>query len=310
MQRDKIRLPPLNALRTFHAVMRHGSFRSASEELLVSPQAVSQQIKLLEEALAVPLFNRRGRKIEPLDEAVLLSHYVESAFAELAEGVRRVTKIGHRNRIDVNASPYFAVRYLVDRLDQFRTRHPGADIRIKTMVELPDFVSDEVDLAIQWGFGQWKDVEARLLVRDPKIICCTPERAADLPTAEHLRSVPLLHFGLSTGLWPRIFAALGVVGHDIQNEIQFYDAASMRRATLSGLGIGLISVFDAEEDLKSGRLVAPLGVDALAGMSDADVPGFYLVYPRANRRVKIVASFCDWVLSVDWGRPAQPAGDA
>ncbi len=43
------RLPPLNALRVFWAVMRMGSFRAASEELLVSPQAVSQQIKQLED---------------------------------------------------------------------------------------------------------------------------------------------------------------------------------------------------------------------------------------------------------------------
>lgn len=43
------RLPPLNALRVFHTVVRHRSFRAAADELLVTPQAVSQQIKLLEE---------------------------------------------------------------------------------------------------------------------------------------------------------------------------------------------------------------------------------------------------------------------
>ncbi|TDT99513.1 LysR family glycine cleavage system transcriptional activator [Azorhizobium sp. AG788] len=302
MRSDTVRLPPLNALRVFHAVMRHGSFRSAADELLVSPQAVGQQIKLLEDTLAVPLFDRRGRAIEPTEEAILLSHYVQSGFDEFREGVRRICKVGHRNRINLNASPYFATRYLVDRLDRFRDRLPGADIRLKTMVELPDFSADEVDAAIQWGFGQWRDYESTLLVQDPKVICCSPARASALRSPQDLRTAPLLHLVLATNLWPRVLQHLGVDPGEVQKEIQFHDAASMRRATLSGLGIGLISVLDAQEDLKAGRLVAPFGLDAMADMDPADVPGFYLVLPRSNRRLKSVAAFREWILSEDWSR--------
>ena len=75
-----LRLPPLNALRVFHAVVRHRSFRSAAEELRVTPQAVSQQIKLLEDTLGQELFDRRGRTIAPHENAILLSHFVQSAF--------------------------------------------------------------------------------------------------------------------------------------------------------------------------------------------------------------------------------------
>lgn len=302
MRSDTVRLPPLNALRVFHAVMRHGSFRSAADELLVSPQAVGQQIKLLEDTLAVPLFDRRGRAIEPTEEAILLSHYVQSGFDEFREGVRRICKVGHRNRINLNASPYFATRYLVDRLDRFRDRLPGADIRLKTMVELPDFSADEVDAAIQWGFGQWRDYESTLLVQDPKVICCSPARASALHSPQDLRTAPLLHLVLATNLWPRVLHHLGVDPGEVQKEIQFHDAASMRRATLAGLGIGLISVLDAQEDLKAGRLVAPFGLDAMADMDPADVPGFYLVLPRSNRRLKSVAAFREWILSEDWSR--------
>ena len=65
-----------------------------------------------------------------------------------------------------NASPYFATRYLLDRVGGFRAAVPEADLRLTTMVELPDFVADDVDLAIQWGYGTWKGYEARLLMRD------------------------------------------------------------------------------------------------------------------------------------------------
>jgi len=65
----KLRLPSLNALRVFHAVAQHKSIRQASDELLVTPQAVGQQIKLLEDTLQVTLFERKGRSIELTESA-------------------------------------------------------------------------------------------------------------------------------------------------------------------------------------------------------------------------------------------------
>ena len=74
----------------------------------------------------------------------------------------------------------------------------------------------------------------------------------------------------------------------------------MRRATLQGIGIGMISVIDAEEDLRSGVLAAPLGRDALVGMPPEEVPGFYLVVPRGHLRVKAVAALHRWLVQQDW----------
>ena len=77
----------------------------------------------------------------------------------------------------------------------------------------------------------------------------------------------------------------------------------MRRATVSGIGVGLVSRIDAIEDLQTGRLVAPLGEDALLGMGESDIPGFYLILPRAHRRVQTIQNFCDWITAEDWGQP-------
>lgn len=280
--------------------MRKGSFRAAADELLVTPQAVSQQIKLLEDILAVPLFDRKGRVIEPTEQAIVLSHFVEAGFAELSEGVRRITRVGHRNRITLNVSPYFATHYLMQRLGSFRRTVPGVDLRMTTMVELPDFTKDEVDASIQWGFDRWKDFDCTLLVRDPKILCCTPELAAGIRTARDLSGQTLLHPMLSRGLWNRVLQHLAVEAFEGVDVMEFHDAATMRRATLSGLGIGLISRPDALRDIEAGKVIAPLGVDALSGMPDADVPGFYLVVPRAHKRVRTVAAFCDWIAGEDW----------
>ena len=75
----------------------------------------------------------------------------------------------------------------------------------------------------------------------------------------------------------------------------------MRRATLAGLGVGLISTIDAQEDLENGKLVAPLGSDVLKDMPADQIPGFYLVLPKAHRRVRPIAAFCKWLESEDWG---------
>lgn len=297
---DRLRLPPLNALRVFQMVVRQRSFRAAADELLVTPQAVSQQIKLLEETLGIELFERKGRAIEPNEQAILLAHYVQAGFDEFFEGVRRVTKIGYRNRINLNASPYFATRYLLDRLGRFRETMPDADLRLTTMVELPDFVRDDVDVAIQWGFGIWKPYDQTLLMHDLKVICTTPAMAPLLHRPADLLKMRLLHPVLSDDLWANILRHMGVEESAAHGDIRFQDAATMRRATLAGMGVGLISMIDAEEDLKSGKLVAPFGVNVMRTMPKEQIPGFYLVLPKAHKRLKPVVSFCKWIESEDW----------
>jgi len=297
----KLRLPPLNALRVFHAVVQHRSLRQAADELLVTPQAVGQQIKLLEDTLQVTLFERKGRTIEPTESAILLSHYVRAGFDEFAEGVRRVTKSAYRDRINLNASPYFATHFLLPRLALFREILPGADLRLTTMVDLPDFGRDDIDMTVQWGYGKWSDYEVSLLVSDPKIICCTPSIGEKIRSAQDLTRFTLLDTVKSTRLWPDILRHLAVEKTESDRSVGFDDAATMRRATLQGIGIGLISVIDAEEDLRSGALVAPIGRDALETMKRDEIPGFYLVVPKGHLRVKAVATLHRWLAQQDWG---------
>ena len=300
MTQSRLKLPPLNALKAFHAAARHSSIRAAADELLVTPQAVSQQIKLLEDTLQVTLFERRGRSIEPTEAAILLARYVDAGFEELSEGVRRVTNRKYKDRITLNVSPYFATRYLLPRLETFREFVPQSNLRLTTMVETPDFARDDIDVAVQWGFGDWGDLDSELLLKDHKVICCTSEVAARLRAPQDLLGETLLHPVVQNSLWKDILAFYGLEAEQEGSEIAFHDAATMRRATLSGVGVGLISRVDAEGDIRSGELVAPFGLDALLGMDAAQVPGFYLVLPRAHRRVSGVANFCNWITGQNW----------
>jgi LysR family glycine cleavage system transcriptional activator len=300
MSGSDLRLPPLKALQVFATVMTQGSFRAAADTLRVSPQAVSQQVKLLEDRLGVTLFSRKARLVEPTEAAVVLSHYVSAGLAEFEEGVRRLRKADGRLRININVSPYFATRFLVQRLETFRAQHPGVDLRMTTVIGLPDFARDEVDVSIQWGFSGWEGYECHLLIPDPKIICCAPDYAPPVRTAQDLAQAKLLHTVRAPALWTKVLRHLQVDRSEGEGMIEVHDAATMRRATRSGLGVGLISELDAREDIAAGRLVAPLGFDAVRDLPAGDVPGFYLVFPRSHKRVRMVAEFCAWVRSEDW----------
>lgn len=299
------RLPPLNALRAFHVVYRSRSLRRAGEVLRVTPQAVGQQIRLLEDVLDVALFLRQGRTIEPTESATVLAGFVQSAFSDLAEGVRRITRPSHRGRIALNVSPYFATHFLVPTLSLPDEAAAGAEIRLSTAIHLPDFDHHEVDLAIQWGYDDsWPAHETTLLLRDPKVICCTPALARRIRTAADLRDQNLLSLVTSSRLWPDLLRHLGQPARTPAHRIGFDDAATMRRATLQGIGVGLLSVIHADEDIGSGALVAPLGRHVLDEMPASDIPGFYLVAARPHLQTPPVAAFYRWLRDRDWGATA------
>lgn len=301
MTAGNIRLPPLNSLKVFWVVMQHGSFRDAADELLISPQAVSQQIRLLEDILGVSLFERKARAIKPTEQAIILSPFVKAGFNELSEGVKRISRSNYRSRININVSPFFATHYLMERLNCFCEQLPDANLRLTTMTKFPDFAVDEIDISIQWGFGKWEGYDAVLLVRDPKIICCAPNVAEKIKSKKDLSHVPLLHPVHARSQWSRVLSHLGLGAYEPSNKIQFQDADTMRRAAISGLGVGLISQIDALDDIQKGLLTAPLGVHALADMPKDEVPGFYVVLPRSHRRVSIINNFWLWITSEKWG---------
>lgn len=296
----KARLPSLTALRAFHVVFQCLSLRKAGEELAVTPQAIGQQIKLLEESLKVTLFERKGRSIQPTESAMLLATFVKSGFDEFAEGVRRVTRSDHRSYVALNVSPYFATHYFVPTLSVLGEAAPSTEIRLTTSVHLPDFEQDEVDMAIQWGYGNWKGYEWTHLVSDPKVICCTPAIARSVGRPSDLTRVGLLNSIAAKRLWSDIFRHLGVDERPPVHKIGFDDSATMRRATLQGIGVGLLSEIHADEDIRSGALVAPLGRDVLSDMPPSDIPGFYLVAPRSRLRVAAVAALYRWLFDKDW----------
>ena len=83
-----------------------------------------------------------------------------------------------------------------------------------TRVETPDFGRGGMDAAVQWGYGDWGGLEATLLLKDPKVMCCTPELAAGIDTPQDLADQQLLHPVPKNSLWSDILEFLDLQAPD------------------------------------------------------------------------------------------------
>src|SRR5579872_1148443 len=147
-------LPPLNALRAFEATARHLSMKRAADELGVTPGAVSQLVRLLEERLGLHLFQRANRGLRLTEAGQAYAVPLHHAFRQIADATRQVERSEGR-KLTVSAPPAFAASWLVPRLGRFRARHPEISLRIGTTRGLADFTTDGVDVAIRHGLGRY-----------------------------------------------------------------------------------------------------------------------------------------------------------
>ena len=201
---ERRRLPPLNALRAFEAAARHLNFSRAADELSVTPGAVSQQIQNLEEYVGAALFKRTPKGLLLTDAAQTALPALREAFDRLAEAASLLTAAVDGRRLTVSVAPSFAAKWLVPRLGLFEAAHPQVDVWLSADMEVVDFASGEIDLAIRYGAGRYLGLEVIKLMAETPL-----ERPEDL--ANHI----LLHDGSpdaddSCPDWPMWLAARGV----------------------------------------------------------------------------------------------------
>ena len=168
------RLPPLNSLRVFEAAARHSSFTRASEELYVTQAAVSHQIKALEEYLGIKLFRRQNRALFLTEEGQSYFLDIKDTFSSLVDATERLLARGAKGSLTVSLQPSFAIQWLVPRLSLFSDLHPDIDVRIKAVDMDDGSLTDDVDVAIYYGRGKWKDLNAQKLHTEYLVPVCSP----------------------------------------------------------------------------------------------------------------------------------------
>lgn len=262
------RLPPLNAIRAFEAAARHRSFVDAADELAVTPSAISQQVKQLEDWLAQPLFRRlpRGLSITELGKAYLppltdALDLMETATRQAVEGPG-----GRTLRITCLAS--FGAQWLTPRLHRFNAKHPEIDVLIATFDRLVDLETEEFDVAIRYGTRSYPGLQVEDLMRDSLGVVCSPDLIDDadhpIRAYEDLAHHTLMHDADARVNGPMDWESfLGQVGTSLPGPgrgPRFSDSHMMIQACIAGRGVmigrsGLIA-----DSLDSGVLIAPFGM--------------------------------------------------
>jgi LysR family transcriptional regulator, glycine cleavage system transcriptional activator len=286
------RLPPLNSVRAFETAARNASFTSAARELSVSQGAVSRHIACLEDWLGVKLFRRVHRGIELTPQGSAYFRLVRSALDQIELGSRQVKQSSDDRRLRLKLPPTFALRWLVPRLARFHALHPSIDVQITTSHEPADFDREDVDVSIySWAQPPTGPGYHRLF-GEVLLVVCAPgliERRGPIRSPDDLANHVLLCSLHRPVDWPTWLAAAQATHLDGNRGLKFENAALAVQAAIDELGVMVAQYAFVEDDLRTGRLIAPLPLRVRT--SGAYCLAFNTGRPRPYR----VRAFEDWV---------------
>ena len=291
----------LNALRAFEASARHQSFSLAAQELNVTPAAVGQLVRTLEDWLGSPLFVRStsGRaRLVTTEVAEQALPDIRAGLERLAVGLERLRSGCAGGVLTVTVSPAFAAKWLLPRMERFQAAWPETDLRLDTSLKPVDFVAQRIDVGVRYGRGQWPGLAAEKLMDEEVYPVCAPAllATATLQAPGDLRGQVLIHdqsVDTSTGFasWQAWLRHAGVQGVPTDRGLRINNSAAVLQAAIDGQGVALARSVMAHDDLAAGRLVRLFPQVRLESAL-----AYYVVYrPECIAQPK-VAAFRDWLL--------------
>lgn len=288
------RLPPLKTLPAFEIAASQLSFSAAAEELHLTHGAISRQVKSLEDFLGVPLFRRLHRHIAltPAGEALLPA--VRTAFQVLETSTVQLAAVPRQGPLVISCLATFMMRWLIPKLYAFHVLHPKIEVRLSASYAPIDFAGDGIDVAIRLGAPPWpRGMQAQPFLDDYVGPVCSPDllRTHRLDQPADLVHHTLLHTESRQQGWADWLALVGGAEVDVRTGLRFEHTYFMLEAAGSNLGIGIGSYALVEDDLKSGRLVAPLGF-VPSGRS------YYIMHPVGTARLAKIKAFRSWLLEL------------
>jgi LysR family glycine cleavage system transcriptional activator len=294
------RQPFLNGIRAFEAAARAGSFVAAAEELHVTPAAVSRLVKLLEERMGVALFERHANRLALTPAGAQYRDGLVPLLSALARLTEQVAERAGPQPLTVGVGPTFAIRWLIPRLAAFQRLAPDVEVRITTGGAAVPF-SEGWSCGIRLGEGDWPGLQATPLFAADLLPVCTPALASRLDTPSRLPPGALLRVAHASEDWPRWLAAAGVTGLAAQGPVFEYYGQALQ-AALDGVGIAMGIRPYIDDDLASGRLVAPFALSVPKGRS------WCLLHRPAREAEPGFRAFRDWLLAEAGRAPAAPDG--
>ena len=287
----------LRSLQALELAVRNGSFAAAADALGITPAAVGQRVKALEDYLGVELLlrGRSGIRAAPGLEAAL--RHLRQGFAELEEAAREL-ELQRGHELHIAAASDFVELWLAPRLDRFRAEHPNIRFCINGEGDAPMRLG-RVDCEVTYG-PPADDATADLLFRDYVLPIASPtnvERTARIDARDRLEGFPLVHLdfykddpaGLS---WPEWVAANGVARSAPERGMRFRRITAALDAVTANAGVTLCGLALLAERLESGEIGLPYDV----GAGRWSAHGFIARFRRDVEARRHIQRFRAWLL--------------
>jgi len=247
--------PPLRAVRVFEAIARLGSLSEAAAELMISPSAVSHQLKLLEAFLQQRLTHRQGRRLMLSTAGREYYRSIRSAFTVIRQATGHLRDQARSRQVTISLIPLFGMSWFIPRLSRFIHAHSDIEINV-VYANHRNYLSDASDLSIRFGSGQWTGYRAEKLISGEMIPVASREfiRLRGYIDSPALLAQSNLVHDEERVSWQQWFA-----DHDIRHFRRdgplFEDGLLTLAAVRAGLGCGLMREPMIASWLASGELV-------------------------------------------------------
>jgi DNA-binding transcriptional LysR family regulator len=285
-------------LRSFAAIVEHGSFARAAANLGVSPSALSQTIRGLETRLGVRLLNRTTRSVAPTDAGTRLLERLLPAMTEFDAAVAEVKAESGRpsGTLRINCPRTAAIHVLGPLIGPFLKAYPEITLDIVTEEKLVDIVAGRFDAGIRLGEKVEQDMVAVKFGADLEMLVVgSPDYFAEHGKPKTPRDLQA-HRCINTR-WPtdgslyrwefergaeKLEAA--VAGSLIVNEPEI-----AVQAAVDGIGLAYLFRYQIQAALAAGKLITVLKDWT------PPFPGFYLYYPSRRQMPPALRAFVDFI---------------
>lgn len=284
-------IPPIGWLTAFEAVARLGSVTGAARELNLTQGAVSRQLKKLEQLLGVDLMQRSGRRVVPTPQGLIYAEQVRGAVNQISNATIALQANPEGGALNLAILPAFGAHWLAPRLPDFLRQHPGITMNLATRIEPFDFASEDLHGAIHHGSDDWPGTQALKLWDEEVVPVISPDLYREGMTVDDIASLPRLELQTRRSVWRMWLDANGLESVDTPAMVvdQF---ATMNKAVLAGLGVGLMPTYLVKPDLEEGRFAT------LTDAKPVHDGAYYLVWPESGSEYPALKAFRDWLEKV------------
>ncbi len=288
-------LPPLSALRAFETAARIGSFAGAARALHVTPAAVSQQIRQLEQHLDIQLFERSKSGVTLTRAGESYQFFVHEAFEKLRLGQQHIEQHKNLDVLTVTALPSVASKWLMPRVLKWMEINPQLEVRVEASHARVDFGRSASDLCISFGDQHYPGLERFRLFTDTVSLVASPGLLADAGAdIRQLLKLPMIHvdWGEDNSFlpgWEDWLQAAGLTGSVPSKGPRFNLSSMAIEAAVQGKGLLLGQRLLIEDELRSGQLVT---------IDEIQLPlekAYYLVCPRRTLDNPGALAFIEWL---------------